>query len=235
MRRLLCVLILALFSCNQQTVFYGSGNVQTFEVPLTDTLHELLISMEHQNVVVIPALTSRLQITLDSNLYHSYSISHDTLLQTLSLRKNTNQELIFTTFACTLFAKTSPKKIYIQNCSLFVDSSLSNFERISVSKDAHFIGTSKRDSLSIEVCDKSSATISGENNKQAISLKNGASYSYTNTPLYEATIQMETNSICSLTVEKYIKGSMGHNTKLYIHGGPLVQVEQSLTASIDYF
>lgn len=234
-RLLLLLLICILFSCNQQTVLYGSGTLATIEYPLTDTISDLHIEVDNRNIKIIKDIVSKVVFTIDDNLLESYSFDHDSLLKNLYISKSAKQELVYKDLQIIIYTPLSPEKITIKNCSLFVDTNLSKTKQITVNKDSFYKGRTSGDSLHLSIQNSGRIDIEGSNQVQKVELSDGAAYSFTNSLLYEAWIYMNNNATCSLSVEKYIRGSLGENCTLNIQGGPLVEVEKNLTAKINYF
>lgn len=235
MKRLLLLLFVLLFhSCNQQTILYGSGTIATREFPISDSVKAVHIQLDARPISIIYDTINKISFTTDDNLFDSYSLTYDSTHYSLRIAKTADQQLLTNAFQYTLHLKNSPEKIEISNCTLYVDERLNRSHLISVSDNALITCKNDRDSLSVEISDQSSVSLSGRNKTQDIRLLKGAHYRYSQTSLYTAWVDLSPHSRCTLAVEKYIYGSIAAYGVLAIKGIPLVQTTNETKAKITY-
>lgn len=235
MKLLLLVLcILLCISCNQQTLLYGSGTIITEEYPLKDSITTLSIELDARPVAIVKDTVNKISFTTDDNLLTAYSFTYDSLLQTLNITKSADQQLLTNAFTYTIHLKTSPKHISVSNCTLSVDEKLDAVQHLSAGNSGRVTVHTQRDSLALVISDQASIAVSGQNKTQDITLNNGASYSFTESTLYSAWVQLTPSCTCTLAVEKYIYGSIADHGLLAIKGSPLVETVNETKAKVTY-
>ncbi len=232
MRRLLLPLLsLLLTACFQEDYIHGKRTITTVSHSLPERVAGLQCDLPGAYIRIINAPQESLFVAVDSNM-HSYIDITLNSAGTLRIAKNVEHILNWSSCSLLIPLPYAPQSLFVRGCTTVVDSTLTGVQQLVLKAGALCSLKIEQPTLKLATTD---AALALHGYADTLKLRHfSGDLDLSALQSYRTDFTQGKHTTLQLSVEKFLRGTMGKESTLLVHGSALVEVTKGVGAVVEY-